>query len=286
MGSETKAAERTREQGRAALRRKVRMFYDLQRLRIASGGRSKPKGEGIEVELHEVDLAILDARSGELGTLERNAMKDIQDHLASLPFYRDVLSDKSRFKGMGPTLAAVILSEFDIHRTENASQLWSYAGLAPVAATRCRHCHVLMKAADVEAHWTHTVHKHKCDRKVLTAADVYESAKAMKPTAGEKLPYNSWLRTKLVGVLGPCLLKSGSPWRKFYDDYKLRKQSAGWGTSDGHRHNAAIRYMVKMLLLEVWREWRLAEGLSVRDSYQADKLGHVHGGAARAAAGG
>ncbi len=44
--------------------------------------------------------------------------------------------------------------------------------------------------------------------------------------------------------------------------------------------------MVKMLLLEVWREWRLAEGLPVRPSYHEEKLGHVHGGASVAAAAG
>lgn len=224
---------------------------------------------------------MLDGRSQDLLRAEKEALADVADHLRSMTFYRNVLSDKKRFKGIGPTLAGVILAEFDIAREDTASKMWAFAGLAPVAAKRCGRCHVTLNVkGEHDRKPKEDKDEEGADKKPKIVCDAvvnpYDSGKAMRPTKGEKLPYNAFLRAKLVGVLGPCLLKANSPWRKFYDDYKHRKQSAGWGVSDGHRHNAAIRYMVKMLLLEIWKEWRAAEGLPIRDSYQEQYLNHKH----------
>lgn len=49
-----------------------------------------------------------------------------------------------------------------------------------------------------------------------------------------------------------------------------------WGTGDAHRDVAARRYMVKMLLLDMWKAWRALEGLPIRPSYAEEKLGLVH----------
>jgi hypothetical protein len=49
-----------------------------------------------------------------------------------------------------------------------------------------------------------------------------------------------------------------------------------WGKGDGHRHQAAMRYMVKQFLLDFWTAWRKAEGLPVVDSYAEGKLGLKH----------
>ncbi|MDP3767418.1 MAG: hypothetical protein Q8S13_05340 [Dehalococcoidia bacterium] len=54
---------------------------------------------------------------------------------------------------------------------------------------------------------------------------------------------------------------------------------ASWGKGDAHRHRAALRYMVKSLLLDFWKFWRTSEGLSVREPYCVEKLGMPpHGG--------
>jgi hypothetical protein len=295
--------QRTKEESREGLKCKVRMFYDLQRIRIQVAGRTYDRPEGQELHLHAADVEILKLRSGALETAEGLAFKDVRDHLRTIPFYRKVLSDKDRFKGVGPAMAGVILSEFDINRLDTPSKMWAFAGLAPVAAKRCRSCHAVVEFnADTNTyHHTREAPRKrdktgaeiepklpKCPRAkdALSEADVYASGKAMRPTKGQKLPYNSWLRTKLVGVLGSVLLKVGSPWRKFYDDYKHRKQSEGWGRSDAHRHQAAIRFMVKALLLEIWKEWRFFEGLPVRPSYQEEYLKHQHHSIAGSSEGG
>lgn len=52
-----------------------------------------------------------------------------------------------------------------------------------------------------------------------------ENGKAIKPKRGEKLRYNPWLKSKLLKVMGDCFIRSSSPYRKFYDDYKHRKEN-------------------------------------------------------------
>lgn len=138
---------------------------------------------------------------------------------------------------------------------------------------------------------------------------------APKPTKGEKRPYNSWLRSKLVFVLGASFLKAGNEkYCGIYYGYKNRLQSrlgpcstcvgtgqatspetgkkvrcwnceggdlagrAPWGKSDAHRHQASTRYMVKMFLRDLWVEWRTQRGLPVTVPYAEAKLHQVpHG---------
>lgn len=276
LRKEAKKAERTPEQDRAALRRKVRIFYDLQRLRMQTAGRTLDRAT--EIELHAADVNILDARANNLHDAEKEALKDIGAHLSSMDAFNNILADKNKYRGIGPTLAGVLLSEIDIHRCDTSSALWRYAGLAPQKGARCKSCKDTLVPNSKDGGWKHEYkRKAKCAQgDTLSDDQTFESAQAEKPKKGEKLHYNKFLKTKLVGVMGPCLLKANSPWRKFYDDYKHRITCAGKGMSDGHRHNMANRYMVKMLLLEFWKEWRTLEGLEVRVPYQEQYLGHVH----------
>ncbi len=281
LRKEGKKAKRTPEQDRAALRRKVRIFYDLQRLRMQTAGRTLDRAT--DIELHPADINILDARAANLQEAEDEALKDVAAHLATMPAYMKILAEKPKWKGIGPTLAGVLLSEIDITRCETVSALWRYAGLAPQPARRCKKCQDTVVSTKSSVGSGMKVFKHQYNRKEkcsvgnLIIKDLtYESAAAERPTKGEKLHYNSFLKTKLVGVMGPCLLKADSPWRKFYDDYKHRLKSAGKGMSDGHQNAMANRYMVKMLLQEFWIQWRTLEGLPVRESYQEQYLEHKH----------
>ncbi len=273
------SADRTPEQTRFALRRKVRMFYDLQRLRIQCAARTTEKAPGAEIQLHEVDIAILEHRAKNLRRAERDALHDVESHLKTMRPYTELLADRVRFRGLGPTMAAVILSEIDIQRAASPSQVWSFAGLAPVPFHACGRCGAeVSKIPEVSGHYEHPSGKSTCEKRggLLFDEDVVIRRRAARPQKGVKLPYNGFLRTKMVGVLGPCLLKSESPYRSFYDNYKGRVSSTSWGNSDAHRHRAAVRYMVKMLLADIWRGWRTLEGLPVRPLYHEEYLGHVH----------
>lgn len=284
--------QRTREQEILALRREVHLFYDFQRLRIQTAGRTLPRPGEHEILLHPLDVEMLKNRASELEKLEALALGDIKARLKRFGFYH-ILSDKELYKGVGPTMSGVILSEFNIHKADTPSKFWAVSGLAPIPAVRCKLCHAVLEPDGAffkhKPERSHGPRKTingeekpslpKCSRakESLSPAQVYESGQTMRPKKGEKLPYNAWLKTKMVGVLAPVLLQVGSPWRKHYDDYKNRKIQAGWGRSDAHRHQAALRYMIKMLLLDIWRRWREYEGLPIVPPYAEAYLGHGHG---------
>lgn len=120
---------------------------------------------------------------------------------------------------------------------------------------------------------------------------------APKRTAGEKLTYNSQLRS-MCWRTGSSLLRVKG---KFYEYYVAEKQkyiqkyvNQGWNIvpasklpkkdgkmveadgfiSEGHIHNMALRKMIKRFLACLWLEWRKAEGLPATMPYAIDQLGH------------
>lgn len=132
---------------------------------------------------------------------------------------------------------------------------------------------------------------------------------AMARKKGQKITYNPFLKAKLLKVMGDCLLRANSGWRKHYDERKHRRQhqstvcalcghtdtpgkyegktcyncngdyrNAPWGKSDAHRHRDAIRYMVKHFLSRLYEVWRPLEGLEVHRPYAEAHLGRVHSG--------
>lgn len=284
---------RTTEQFRLALRRKTRALYDIQELRLAMQGRLTKKAPGISIELHPDDLAKLQGRTKDLELAEKNALADLTDHLNETPFYRDVIAkNKEKYKGLGPRMASIIISSFDIAREDTVSKMWSFAGLAPIPAIRCRRCSVVLQTSERKTLETDNTYENlrgvewfhhpkpqgnKCEFAggQISHEETFHSGKQMRPVAGEKLRYNAWLRTKLCGVLATVLLQLKSPYRVYYDNRKQYNLSRSWGTNDAHRHQDAMRYMIKMLLLDIWKEWRAFEGLPVRGSYAEEKLGHI-----------
>lgn len=260
------------------LKRSVLYFYDLQKLRIMAGNRANKMVP--ETELTEEDKKFLAHMSDGLEGLEKDAFKEVKRILKGMPIYEGWFKDRPAQKGCGPTMAGLIISHINIENCDTASKLWRFCGLAVM------------------------------------------DGKAERRTKGEKAHYDPWLKSKVLQVLGECLIKANSPWRKFYDDYKHRKQHqlvevcmgcegkgevalredeatgkngkklrtkktkckncdgkgglAPWGASDAHRHQASMRYMVKMFLLEMWKQWRTLEGLEVRVPYAEEYLNRQH----------
>jgi len=102
-----------------------------------------------------------------------------------------------------------------------------------------------------------------------------EDGQAPRPRKGQKINWNPKLKAKLMGVLAPSFLRSKSPYADFYYQYKERKLNLGW--KEGHAHFAALRYMVKQFLKDLWVTWREMLGLPVRPPYHVEKLGlHDH----------
>jgi hypothetical protein len=296
--------ERTTQQQKAALRKKVRMLYDVQRVRMQLAGRVNRAKEHENIQLYEVDKIVLERWAKSAVSLEKEMLKEVEGELKKIPYWVEHLSNKDVYYGIGPKMAAVILSEFDIEREETVSQMWAFAGLSVQPARKCGLCHAVVKkdgshyerkadrikeckkckaTLDPEDRYEKDgkIHCGACDAEIKTkkcpGGPTYEGMQRIRLSKGKKSPYNKFLKTKLVGVLADVLIKKKSEkWTKFYYDYKHRKKSAGWGVSDRHRDNAARGYMIKMLLKHIYVEWRTFEGLPVREPYQEQYLHHKH----------
>ena len=121
----------------------------------------------------------------------------------SLDIWKHFLKD---VKGIGPLMAGVIVSEYDIYEASTVSKMWQFTGLNP-GMVRGR------KLADGEG-----------DKKVIIKAD--EMVRGDKLTPGFLAPFNKWLRTKMCGVLGASFLKASSPYAEIYYNEKTRLENS------------------------------------------------------------
>ena len=205
---------------------------------------------------------------------ESEQFKRMGDMLSAFPIWNEWLKG---VHGIGPAMAGCIISELDPSKARNVSCFWKYVGIdvAPDGRGRSNKKH-------------HLVKKDYTDKK----GEVSQR---------DSVTYNPWIKKKLVGVLSEIFIRSGSEYRKVYDNYKHRLENHGnwgvhndgkWFDSDwrhiekpegkellnyvnkGHRHNMAKRYMIKIFLQDLWLNWRKLEGLPVTLPYAESKLGH------------
>lgn len=297
---------------REYLRAVVRGAYDLQKLRIQMGLRvvanfkaklgqapstkeedADPEAQDIIKALRASHERITDA-IGKVRSPAKNfpgdeLISDYAEFVLADGYFKMLDNEKSQFlalkkvvegfaiwreflhgvKGVGPAMAGVIISEIDIHRAKYASSIWKYAGLdvGGDGAGRSRR-----KDHLVEREYTN---------------------KSGEQATRVGITFNPWLKTKLVGVLGPAFLKARGDYAEVYGDYKHRLEShAKYGIArdgevdeecggkiyKGRRHQMAIRYCVKRFLADLYEAWRKLEGLEVHNPYSEAKLGLKHAG--------
>jgi hypothetical protein len=207
------------------------------------------KGDGVISSFTELCLI---AQYIDLEEYEEQHFRRLGSLLKEFRVYNEFLKGVT---GVGPALAGVIISEINIHNSLYPSSLWKYAGLdvAPDGRGRSRRKEHLVKRQYIDA----------------------DGNLAEK----DSVTFNPRLKTKLVGVLGTSFLRcKGCKYRQVYDNYKhrLEHHEVHKTTSLGHRHNMAIRYMVKRFLADLYVAWRTIEGLPVSSEYHEGKLGHKH----------
>ena len=241
------------------LRALVRTMYDMQDMRIRMANRELLKADGTEQEdngttrpksreakVQAYVTSAFEKSEGAEGDLKKAITKEVEGHPLWQTFLKDV-------KGCGPLMAAAILCEIDITKAPYRSCLYQFAGLNPGLVQGRKNINgEIVKVDDMV----------RGDRK----------------TKGYVCPYNAWLKTKLMGVLAPCMIKAQGQYTKFYYDYKNRlEQEDGWKDSTpAHRDMAAKRYMIKFFLADVYEQWRTLEGLEVRVPYEEEYLGIKH----------
>ena len=236
------------------------------------------KGQGIITEYSEYLLA---QNYLTLHEQEVSQFALLQGLLKEFPIYTEFLDG---VKGCGPAMGAVLISEIDIHKARYPSSLWMYAGLDVASDGRGR------------------------TRQKEHLVKVQYQNKDKKMVERDSITFNPFLKTKLMGVLAAGILKAGirnektvtvdavtgkkvrevvldaaggkiqtvsSPYAQIYLDYKNRLNNRPDldTATDARKHNMATRYMIKMFLIDLHREWRALEGLEASAPYHVAKLG-------------
>ena len=92
---------------------------------------------------------------------------------------------------------------------------------------------------------------------------------------GEKAHFNRRLKIscRLVGI---ALMRAKNVhYRKEYEVSRTHYDTAHPDWTDGHRHNAAMRKVVKLWLSHLWEAWREMEGLPTRSPWIIEYGGHT-----------
>lgn len=204
-----------------------------------------------------------------LESQETLQFRQMTSTLEKIPVYQHYLEQQ---RGVGPAMAGVLIATLDPLKARYVSSFWKYSGIDVGADGRGR-----SRRAE------HLVERQYIDKNGKEASRM-------------GVTYNPWLKTKLFTLAG-SFMRSGSPWRDAYDQYKHRIMSdparvklpiAEWKKryaagddcsnlwSPGRIDMAAKRYMIKMFLADLWTNWRKLEGLPVTATYHEAKLGHRH----------
>ena len=184
---------------------------------------------------------------------EKQLYKAMKASLAGVPVYEKFLKT---VQGIGPAMAGVIISEIDIARARHPSSLWRYAGLDVAEDGRGR------------------------SRRSEHLVKIKYTDRNGQPAERNGITYNPFLKTKLIGVLGPSFIKQGD--RSIYEDvyrqykHRLETHPKYKDESPGRRHNMAVRYMIKMFLLDLYTVWRPLENLPASKPYCEAKQGIQH----------
>lgn len=274
---------------------------------------------------------------------EERQFYQLNNVLKDIPIYRDYLAD---VRGVGPAIAAVIISEIDITKAQYPSSLWMLAGLDSVLVGTYTDDHG--KEHTVPA-WKISVYYNETNenggmlaegkypvtyktvgrsRRDFCLVKKEYTTKEGGVALRDSITFNPFLKTKLISVLGTSFLRSGtstvdgkkmgaakrlelaksegydgevgedsdeeiqnflrakghevivepSEFAIEYYNYKQRldNDARHKDKTDGHKHNMAIRFMIKRFLVRLYNEWRAIEGLPVAPEYSEAKLGKVH----------
>lgn len=245
--------------------------YNLISMQIAKYLENKktnnPSERTISNIIHEMDESTIDLIKDiydykmvkefmSLVDTENNIKKNIENQVKTHPMWKAFFEN---VKGCGPLMSAVCLCYFDIDKARHPSSFWKYAGL-DVVITPEGEC--------------------KGRNNKFTVEQTYIDSDGNEKTK-RGLGYNPKLKSKLIFVLSGSLLKAGrgEGYSKAYYNYKNRLDNRA-DTKDFtkiHKHNMAIRYMVKQFIRDMWIVWREMAGYDIGEPfYEVEKLGRKH----------
>ena len=245
---------------RSEIRTILRTIDDYQNLRIRTGNRLKKKADGTDQKdadenapdvttdsiLDNVDLF------GDTMAIEDKLTKRLEEKVKQTKEWKLYFKD---IKGIGPKMAAILISEIDPYKAETVSKIWQYAG---------------MNSGMVPGK------KKEKDGSITVTGDM---VRGDKPTSGYVLPYNKYLKMAVAGKIATQLMMAKNPkYTKIYEGAKnFYNTNPKWkDATKAHIHRAAIRKMIKQFLADYYAFVRPLYGLETRVPYAEEKMGIVH----------
>jgi hypothetical protein len=229
----------------------------IQKARIQFGNRVYAQNAGNDEAPEEV-RRIAQYYWDKFGEIEEQLDKDIAQIVAVTEpeIYKQLIG----LKGIGPMLAAKLMSLIDIERSNTISQLWRFAGLAVIA----RECECVTE--NDEGLMTGKDDCVKCGGSGVYGTREY----AVK---GQRISYSIRLKT-VCWQIGTSFMKARAPYSQIYYNARLTYDQTRPHWKPIHRQKAALRKMEKVFLAHLWERWRTVRGLSVREPYVIGQLGH------------
>jgi len=227
------------------LKIKTETYYSLQKQRIQTQLRIKAyvKDGRLTTEQAEALHFWMDEV---LSKVEQKTKKEIEGLLKGIPVWEEFFK---KVKGIGPCLAGSLIAGIvDIGRFRYISSLWKYCGM-----------HVV-------------------------------NGRAPRRERGKKINWDPFLRMTCFKI-GDSFIKQKPErcfYRALYDSKKLyykekypekvplktKKGKTVYMYTDGHIHNMARRYAVKIFLSHLWVRWRELDGLPITKPWVIEHGGH------------
>jgi hypothetical protein len=172
------------------LRHRTRGMYDIQKMRIQFSNRES----SVTALLTEEDKEFFKENSAMLEAAEKHILRDLKRRLDSVPIAVWIMEQR----GINATMAAVLVSYFNIEMCTTVSKMWRWAGLAVLpGTTECTYCKgaktVTLFNGDVET--------------CRPCGGMGTFGEAERLRKGERAHYDPWLKSKVVAVLGGNLIK-------------------------------------------------------------------------------
>ena len=169
-------------------------------------------------------------------------------------------------RGVGPRLAARLLSRLRIERARSPSAFWAYCGLGTVAGReyRCDRCtaHFVVSARNPAPARHVGKDRVACEGRLVSAAPTGQLRVAQpRPRRLEPRRYDATAKT-ICFLIGTSFSRQGGPYKAYYQDAYARYASRHPAWPAKHVVFAAMRVTVKLFLKHLWIVWREAEGMS------------------------
>lgn len=173
------------------LRHRVRGMYDIQKMRIQFGNRES----SVTALLTDDDREFFKESSALLEATEKHALRDIKRRLERVPIAMWLMEQR----GVAETMAAVLVTYFNIENCTTVSKMWRWAGLSVLpGTTECSYC----KGSGKITLYNGAI---ETCRPCGGLGTLGESERLRK---GEKASYDPWLKSKVIAVLGGNLIKA------------------------------------------------------------------------------